>query len=112
MIVTDVWNPRDLNNNSDFKNILEHGVYANIEFPIFQPCDHKIPRYSWMNTNDANTNSNEIGTLSKSFEDVLCEEVTHLSEQEMIYFNSWWHVGLYTKSWIHFLEGSGSEKFI
>ena len=35
MIVTNVWNPRDLNNDSDFKNILEHGVYANIEFPIF-----------------------------------------------------------------------------
>ena len=40
MIVTDVWNPRDLNYDSDFKNILEHRVYANIEFPI--PCDHEI----------------------------------------------------------------------
>ena len=62
-----------------WKTVLEHQLREE-RISDFRSCDHEIN--SWMNTNDANKN---IGTLSISLEDVLCEEMTHLSELEMIY---------------------------
>ena len=59
--------------------------------------------------NDAN---NEIGTLSKSFEDVLYEAVTHIRAGDDLFQQLKGRETLHQDLISFFLEGSGSETFI
>ena len=77
MIVTNVWNPRDLNNDSDFKNILEHGVYANIEFPIFSHVTTKyLGIHEW-------TRMTQIQIVTK---------LAHFPNHLKMYYAKKWHI--------------------